>query len=319
MLEALRWLGRNGILGINGRNAEYIMKYNNRSAFPTVDDKLITKKMVAPCEIPTPELYSVIESHHDIKDFETALGEHREFALKPARGAGGSGIILVTDRIEEGFVKQSGEVIPRENFNFHISDILAGIYSLEALEDKAIIEALIHPAPVFAAVTYQGVPDVRIIAFRGVPVMAMVRLPTKASDGKANIHRGALGAGIDMGRGVTLTAVHESGIVTHHPDTGNPVEGIEIPHWREMLLIAARATDITGLGYLGVDMVIDREKGPLLLEMNARPGLQIQIANRAGLRWRFARIENAPAHIFATPEERVQWAMEVFGADREEK
>ena len=307
------WLKEEGILGMNSRNGEYIMVRNDRSSFPTVDDKLITKRLAARHRIPTPALYHVIESHGDIKGFERALGDHREFALKPARGTGGSGIVLVTDYNDHGFVKQSGAIISRDDFVYHISDILAGIHSLEGLEDRAIIESLVHPAQVFAAVTYEGVPDIRIIAYRGVPAMAMVRLPTRASDGKANIHRGALGAGIDMGSGTTLTAVHGSGLVTHHPDTGNPIAGIRIPGWKEMLLVAAKGVDMTGLGFLGVDLVIDRAEGPLMLEMNARPGLQIQMANRSGLKRRLKEIDRAPAAIFSSPESRAEWAIEKFG------
>jgi len=310
------WLRAEGILGMNSRNGDYIMVRNERSSFPSVDDKLITKRLAAAHRIPTPALYHVIETHGDIRGFEQALGEHREFALKPARGSGGSGIVLVTDYDGRGFVKQSGSVISREDFVYHISDILAGIHSLEGLEDRAIIESLVHPAEVFAAVTYQGVPDVRIIAYQGVPAMAMVRLPTRASDGKANIHRGALGAGIDLGSGTTLSAVHGSDLVTTHPDTGNPVEGIRIPWWREMLLIAARGVDMTGLGFLGVDLVIDRDEGPLMLEMNARPGLQIQMANRSGLRKRLEEVDGAPAAVFSSPESRVDWAVRTFGLNR---
>jgi alpha-L-glutamate ligase-like protein len=142
--------------------------------------------------------------------------------------------------------------------------------------------------------------------------MAMTRLPTRASDGKANLHAGALGAGIDLGKGVTLNAVHGSGVITHHPDTSNPVAGISVPFWEQMLLVAAKAFEMTGLGYLGVDLVIDRSRGPLLLELNARPGLQIQVANRSGLRSRLERVEKAPCAIFATAETRVGWAREAF-------
>ena len=51
-----------------------------------------------------------------------------------------------------------------------------------------------------------------------------------------------------------------------------------------MLEMAAKAYDVTGLGYLGADIVLDKTKGPLLLELNARPGLAIQVANRIGIR-----------------------------------
>jgi len=312
IFEAVRSLRNAGILGLNRRNAEYIMRFNARSSFPLVDDKLLTKQLAKEYEIPTPPLYHVIEYHGDAAGLEERLGSEREFVIKPARGAGGSGIVLITDRTEKGFIKQDGEVISRDDLAYHISGILSGIYSLEGLEDRALIEGLIHPDPIFAAVTYRGVPDIRIIVYRGVPAMGMVRLPTRASDGKANLHRGAIGVGIDMGRGITLTAVHHSGVITHHPDTGNPVADIRVPYWERMLLIGARTVDMTRLGFLGVDLVIDREQGPLLLEMNARPGLQIQIANRAGLRDRLDLIDRASREIFETPESRVTWAMENF-------
>ena len=310
--EAFSRLTAAGILGMNHRNAEYIMRCNPRSAFPLVDDKILTKELAARHDLPTPPIYHIIENHRGISRFEEAIGERSSFVVKPSRGSGGSGITLVTDRVPEGFVKQDGTVIAREEFYYYISDILSGIYSLGGLEDRAIIEGLVYPDPVFEAITYKGVPDIRIIVYRGVPVMAMVRLPTKASDGKANIHRGALGAGIDLATGLTLSAVHHSGIITHHPDTGNAVVGVQVPYWEKMLLIASRAVDMTGLGYLGVDLIIDREQGPVLLELNARPGLQIQMANGTGLKRRLEEVDRAAEEIFEGPDQRVAWAMTKF-------
>jgi len=96
--------------------------------------------------------------------------------------------------------------------------------------------------------------------------MGMVRLPTRDSDGKANLHRGAIGAGIDLSTGMTLTAVHRASVIARHPDTDHPVSGIEVPFWKQMLLVSARATEMTGLGYLGIDLVIDRDRGPCSLK-----------------------------------------------------
>jgi len=312
ILALARKMKEAGILGMNRRNASYIMKWNPRSAFPLVDDKVLTREVAEKYGVATPPIFLVIESHGQIVGIEEALGDRREFVLKPARGSGGSGIILVVDRRKEGFVSQSGEVYSREGFTYQIADILSGIHSLGGQEDRAILQALVHPDPVFAAVTHQGVPDIRIISYLGVPVMAMVRLPTRASDGKANLHRGAIGAGIDISTGKTVTAVHRAEIVSHHPDTGNPVSGIPVPFWDKMLLMAARAMEMTGLGYLGMDLVIDREHGPFLLELNARPGLAIQIANRKGLWRRLEEVERAPREIFSTPESRVEWAVKTF-------
>jgi alpha-L-glutamate ligase-like protein len=304
-----------GILGMNRRNAEYIMRFNARARFPLVDNKVLTKKLAQRYNVPTPEIYHVIEHHGDIARLDEALADRREFALKPARGSGGSGIILIVDRNEKGFVRQNGSVMSKEEFNYHISGILSGIYSLGGQEDVAIVESLIHPAPVFVQVTFRGVPDIRIIVYRGFPVMAMTRLPTRASDGKANIHAGAIGVGIDIKTGVTLTAVHRSRVITHHPDTGNSVEGIKIPCWDSMLLTAAKAYEMTGLGYIGVDLVIDIRRGPLLLELNARPGLQIQIANNSGLLKRLRSVDDAFPDGNLLPEERAMWVKDKFKTD----
>jgi len=306
-------LRENGVLGMNFRNAGYIMAYNARSAFPLVDDKVQTKRLAGKFGIPIPELYYVVENHGSIAKLPGILEPLREFVVKPARGSGGSGIVLIKGRTADGFTTQSGKVLSREDFNYHIASILSGIFSLEGGEDTAIIEALIHPDPVFSSVTYrEGVPDVRVIVYKGVPVMAMVRLPTEASDGKANLHRGAIGAGIDIGSGITLTAVHKSLIVETHPDTGNPVSGIQLPHWDKLLLTSAQAMEMTGLGYLGADFVLDRDKGPVLLELNARPGLAIQMANQSGLRLRLDKTDRALPSVFVSSASRVAWAKEQF-------
>ncbi len=312
ILKTLSWLRQVGILGMNRRNADYIMRFNPRSSFPIVDDKFATKSLAEAHEIPTPPLYHVIEHHGDIPGLEKVLGDRRDFVIKPARGAGGSGIVLITDHQALSFIKPSGEIISWTDLTYHIFDILSGIYSLEGLEDRALVEAFIHPHPVFAAVTYYGVPDIRIVVYRGVPAMGMLRLPTKESDGKANLHRGAIGVGVNLRDGMTSSAVHRSMVTRHHPDTGHLLTNIQVPYWKEMLHIAARTFDMTGLGYLGVDMVIDRERGPLLLELNARPGLQIQMANQAGLLGRLDLIDKAPPEMLASPERRVAWVLETF-------
>lgn len=310
--RATRYLEELGILGMNRRNADLISQFNPRSFFPRVDDKVLTKQLAVKNDIPTPPLYHIVEYHGDIAGFEEALSGLYQFVVKPARGSGGGGIVLVTDRLKEGFVKPSGEVILKEDLVYHISGILSGIYSLEGLEDRALIEGLVIPDPIFAAITYQGVPDIRIIVYQGVPLMAMVRLPTRSSDGKANLHQGAIGVGIDLKSGRTGKGVHHSLVIDCHPDTGNPVGDIPVPYWEKMLGMAARSSEMTGLGFLGVDLVVDRDQGPLLLEFNARPGLAIQIANQDGLYGRLKKVDQAPPGIFETAETRVAWAMEVF-------
>jgi len=68
---------------------------------------------------------------------------------------------------------------------------------------------------------------------------------------------------------------------------------------------------LTGLGYQGVDLVLDKNKGPLILELNARPGLNIQVANRAGLLTRLQLVEQHAPRL-KTVEDRIAFAKEHF-------
>jgi len=306
-------LRRSGVLGINERNAAYTLVHNRRDRYPFVDDKALTKQLALQAGVAVPELYGVIEIQQQVRSLPQLLRRHWDFVVKPARGSQGDGIIVVTGRSRNLYRTADGGFLSDEEMCFHVSNILSGIYSLGGQSDKVLIEYRVNFDPVFEPITHRGVPDIRIIVFLGVPVMAMVRLPTRLSGGKANLHQGAIGAGVDMSTGTTLSAVWRNEIVAEHPDTGNPVSGLRIPSWRALLAIAARSYELTGLGYQGIDIVLDRDRGPLILELNARPGLAIQIANRTGLRNRLDMAERArPA--LKTVEDRVAFALESFGA-----
>jgi alpha-L-glutamate ligase-like protein len=172
-----------------------------------------------------------------------------------------------------------------------------------------MIEHRVVVDPVFAEVSHEGVPDIRVITLLGYPAMAMVRLPTRLSGGKANLHQGAIGAGIDLATGLTGGGVFHNEMIDYHPDTLNPTLNIQVPYWPRILEIAAMCYELTGLGYLGVDIVLDKQHGPLMLELNARPGLNIQIANRMGVLQRYQRIEAyAALHPNAPIEARVAFS-----------
>ena len=319
MFAVARKLRETGVLGLNERNSDFIMRLNPRRLYPRVDDKVLTKELAAGAGMAVPELYGVIRNHGEAKEFGAIVAERDSFVIKPAHGSGGDGILVVTGRGHRKrnmFRLANGVLISENEIKHHISNIVGGQYSLGGNPDNALIEYCVRFDPVFADVSYQGVPDVRIIVYRGYPTMAMVRLPTRASDGKANLHQGAVGAGVDMSLGETLTGVLDNDIVDEHPDTGALIAGLRIPHWEFILQSAARGYEVTDLGYLGVDIVIDRDLGPLILEMNARPGLNIQIANCEGLARRIARIDEIYKPR-SKPEERARVARREFPAERQ--
>ena len=300
-----------GILSMNSRNSDYILKYNPRKNFPLVDDKIQTKDLAEEAGIPSPPVFEVIEFPSQTIDFAERMMAHDEFVIKPAKGSGGGGIIVINGRTDKGFRRSSGKIMPFADMRYHLTNILSGLYSLGGQTDKAIVQYRVHPDAFFAQLTTGGVPDIRVIVYRGVPVMGMLRLPTRESDGKANLHAGGIGVGVDIKDGLTTHGVYRGEPISAHPDTQAPITGLTIPSWEAILHMSSRFYGITGLGYLGVDIVIDRDKGPMMLEVNARPGIAIQVANRRGLKERLKLVD---AHYDAlnTTEERIAFARENF-------
>ena len=223
MVAAARKLREHGVLGLNERNADFIMRLNPRRFYPRVDDKALTKELALEAGMAVPDLYGIIEHQGQVRQFADMVRDLESFVIKPAQGSGGDGILVVTGRSERkrnSFRLSSGVLISEDELQYHISNIVSGQYSLSGNRDKALIEYCVRFDPVFSEVSYQGVPDIRVIVYRGYPAMAMVRLPTRASDGKANLHQGAVGAGVDMSSGVTLKGVLNVEIVEEHPDPG---------------------------------------------------------------------------------------------------
>jgi alpha-L-glutamate ligase-like protein len=300
-----------GMLGMNRRNVGYIARYNSRNRFPLVDDKLKTKLVARKAGVAAPELLQVIRTQHQIEAIEPVLARYDQFCIKPAHGSGGKGILVVVGKQADGFVKSSGAVITTAEVKRHLSNVLSGLYSLSGKPDVAIVESLIIADDYFRGLSHEGVPDIRLIVFKGFPVMGMLRLATHASDGKANLHQGAVGVGLDIATGRGITAVQFNRPIEHHPDTGLPFTNVQVPQWHRLLRLASRCYDVTHLGYLGVDLVLDANRGPLLLELNARPGLAIQLANRQGLLPRLQRIERLDDFYLAV-DERVEFAVQHF-------
>ena len=274
---------RRGVLGINARNLDYVLRLNRRELYPRVDDKIMTKRICEVSGIPVPQTYAIISRYGDLKKFAEIVDNRRQFVVKPSRGAAGRGILVVVQQDGREFQTSGGQKLSLADMRYHLSTILSGLYSLAGQPDKAIIERLITRHPVFDGLVIEGTPDIRMIVHRGSPIMAMLRLPTKASRGRANLHQGAVGVGVDIATGQTLAAVCHNRAVLVHPDTAMPIVGIEIPHWKDVVDTSARLGKTLELGYVGVDIVLDAAVGPVVLEANARPGLAIQIANRCGL------------------------------------
>lgn len=318
---------RKEVLGLNRRNQEYLRPYNSPSAKALADDKIWTKKILTKNGIQTPEVYKIIRSRQQLNhlDWDSIP---KSFVIKPNKGTGGAGILIFYGKKkgQEAWIRPNGKAMSKKDLILHIENILEGRFSMGDRNDCAIIEERIRNDSLLKKYSYKGVPDIRIIVFNKVPVMAMLRLPTKRSDGKANLHSGAICTGIDVGTGITtysmignyaspISDTYELIDSTLDLEENLPLSGIPIPNWDDILKIAVKCQEASKLGYVGVDIALDAEKGPMVFELNARPGLGIQVANQAGLRWRLERVKGLK---IKDMRHGIRLAKELFGGEIEE-
>ncbi len=324
------------VLGLNSRNHMYTSVYNTRSGKVIANSKLLTKKTLRTAKVRVPETYSIIKSMEALENFDF-LKLPADFVVKPNNGLGGQGIVVIEKQGEFAgeWIDSQGVMWSVADLKLHMADILAGRYSMDDVSDIAYIEERVRVHPVFEKYSYHGTPDIRVIVFNKVPVMSYVRLPTEESGGRANLFQGAAAVGIDIATGITTYGVHHAKPTEFFPGTRRKLGGIHIPQWEEILETAIAATEAIGLGYMASDIVLqpseisnsvnqkvskpvsqqtsEVQAVPMILEVNAQPGLKIQIANRAGLRERLARIKGlkivSPRHgirvsqaLFADPK-----------------
>ncbi len=272
------------IFGLNHRNRELVARYNTPPMIALASDKIACKARLTASGVATPACIAELRTTRDLPAIYTVLERQvNGFVVKPARGAQGNAVALYTHALPDRVHPQHGQPISRKDFAFSLAAILSGEFSAGRPSDAVLIEERIIPDRSWILEGVPGAPDLRVIVFQGTPIMAMARIPTVASEGRANLHRGGIGLGIDLVSGRSTHAVWQDRIASHHPDTGAELAGRFVDGLDECLALARRCFDAVPLGYMGVDIMLDRHRGPLVIELNARPGLAIQIANLKGL------------------------------------
>jgi alpha-L-glutamate ligase-like protein len=320
-----------GVLGINARNQKYIK--TTKKSRQILDSKLLTKDFLSKKGIPVLDTVGIIKTRKELFNFNWDLLPD-SFALKPNRGFGGGGIIVLYGRKKKFYkqkkeenentkgdenliwIRADGTLVTKEELETHVFDILEGNFSLSYMPDTAFFEERAKVVKELKPYTWKGIPDIRIVVFEGVPVMAMLRLPTKESRGRANLHNGAIGVGIDLVTGKTLSAVHYRDFIDYYPGTRYLLRGIQVPHFKNSLNLAVSIQKHLKVKFLGIDITIDREKGPVVLEVNLRPGLQVQTANMAGLGERLKRIKGLS---LKSEKRGIRIAQQLFGEEEYEE
>lgn len=263
------------VFGMNRRNVQLVYAHNERRHYPLADDKILCKALLERNGVPVAPTIAICRGLFEVDALLAKLQRLENFVVKPASGSGGDGIVVVGERTEDGWRTPRGRPIGHLEMRQHIANTTFGAFSKE-LEDRVLVEERIVPHALYDAFWPDGVCDLRIIVLRGQPVLSMVRVPTRRSGGRANLHQGGIGVAIDIERGMTYRALSAGALVERHPESGEALLGRALPDWERCLEVALAAAASVPLGFLGVDICVDARWGPVILEINARPGLEIQ-------------------------------------------
>jgi len=306
---------REEILTKNARNKIYL-RANSIRGRSIANSKTWTKKVLSKAGIPVPRLIAVFKNSWDVDNFVWEKIEN-SFVVKPSGSSGGEGVWVIKKKAKwagEWFLVD-GTKVGASDLRYHCLDALQGRFSLGGFADKVLVEERIKIHPKFLRFTRTGTPDIRVIIYNGIPVMAMLRIPTEESKGKANLHQGAIGLGLDLATGITTFGVHHEQMIKRIYDLKRKkwikVNGIKVPEWKKILQTAVECSQaVEGLSFFGADLFLDKAEGPIVVELNARPGLSIQICNKAGLKVRLVRAEGLKAR---NVDHAVKIAQTLFG------
>lgn len=279
------------ILGMNSRY--HYTKMNPVAARAYGFSKLKTKQLLKENNLPSANVYHVFDSFSDLEHI-TWENIPVPFVIKPSSGSAGKGVLVIQKYLtqQNKWLDSQKNKLSEEDLSLHVRNILEGEYSTWGTQHRAIVEEMIVAHQTLSKLAVHGTPDIRVVVFNSVPIMAMARIPTKESDGRANLDQGAIALGIDIASGITTHALHgKKKSITHFPNSKKKTRGILIPFWKETLLMAVKAAQAAGYVYMGADLFIHETKGPMIVELNGFPGLSIQLANKAGLKRRIERVE----------------------------
>lgn len=303
------------LLWQNARNLNYIKEYNTKFARRLADSKLKTKDFLSANNIAIPETIAVLSNHEELVN---NIFDNLEppFVVKPNGGFWGKWILVFVEMSSEWkYITNDGQAFNKKELLLHFSNILDWFFSLSWNRDKVVIERKIELDEEIELLWKYWLPDIRIITFNMVPIMAMLRVPTKESKGKANLHAWACWVWIDIWTWKLTYITSNSKIIKSISGIWD-VRWLRLPNWDKALALAVRVQQVTKIGYLGCDIVLDKSFWPLVLEINIRPGLEVQVANRAPLKDRLEKVE----WIFVNSVDKwVRLWRDLFSWDIEEK
>jgi len=200
----------------------------------------------------------------------------RDLFTKPVDLWSGAGALAWTHVAPDLWRANDGRELDQES--------LLGWLCEVSKERPHVLQVRLANHPDLAPLSRGGLCTVRVNTMRMpeggfAPLLGVLKMP-RGDSVVDNFAEGGLAAGIDPATGRLLSAVcedarHAVRRFTVHPETGATIEGRVVPFWAEVQALATRAHALfPNLVYCGLDVALGTD-GPILLEGNDCPGLDL--------------------------------------------
>lgn len=241
---------------ITWRRSQKLINENGKNAEKTVEKDRFNRRFEAYLNRDWIDLQTATEA-----EFRQFLEKHGRVFMKPLGGSCGRGIFILD---QEDYVQNGSSVEQYRSF---------------------IAEELINQHDVIKKLNPNAVNTVRIITYRGVVLIAVLKLGT-GSNIVDNQHANGLNGNIDLETGITNSPFLDLEYKPYyrHPDTGEVLLGVQIPHWQELKVkVESAAQELCEVPYIGWDVAVT-PSGIAIIEANEAPGHDLaQGAGKIGI------------------------------------
>lgn len=190
--------------------------------------------------------------------------------------------IVFMENKEQVIVKPSNEScgIGVEKLNKSSFKDLEDMYGYISSMPSRIVEEVIPQHELINKINPSSVNTLRIVTICSEGKAHIIYAFIRIGNGDRpvdNINAGGMCAPIDVDTGIISHVGYDKDRITytHHPKTGCPIEGYQIPMWKDAVQMALDCAILTPeMGYAGWDVAIT-PTGPVIVEGNDFPGHDI--------------------------------------------
>lgn len=275
--EKRAFLGQAGVNAINARMNPPVAVATR--AF--VGNKLLYTQLLAQLGIPTAKTQALVSKFRDagqlpvLRDADAISAYLLDDAVyplfgKPHHGSLSEGSVRIDARDEDMLRLGNGITQNIDTFAEEVMDRYPGGF---------LFQSALVPDPVMARIAGPAIGCVRVVTVNDgtgpKPAYAVWKMPAPAAMSDNFWQAGSLLAHLDLDTGKVLTCVRGTGLraetLSDHPQSGEPVIGVTLPHWAETLKIACDAHAVfPEFGVCGFDVAVTAD-GPRVLECNDNP------------------------------------------------